>query len=300
MSIKGLFKKTKDSDKAESGEVVDAENTVTDEISNDAGEVADAPLSLIVGYMPGAKIKEADSYVRGLMMKVNNDLHSAGYSLVKFRGGVAYEIQEGGSGYSWLKSILKRLEKEKTMVVPSGGRLVKIELEENGIHCSLLREGKFAEGDDKVVTPSRGSKLKQYHNYVQIWLNTTVGITILSLAFFMLTLWGQKAISENEAEKIVIETISKTQTLPILYWPEVMAEDMYVAKLEFKDGKWLPPLFKSFNDMTPEHEPAPIEVAPAPQAEPTGFVPPPHIPGVPDITVNPEPVSAPSTVPATR
>jgi len=286
--------------------------TEVDEAGQEGVVIPDeAPLTLVVGFLPGVKQKDADSYVRGLMLKINNDLHNSGYNLVKFRGGFAYEIQEGGTGGSWLRSILSLLEEKKSVIVPAGTRFVKMELEESGIHCSLLRENDPEE--QKALTPSKNGKLKEYHSYVQVWVSTAVGIAVFSVVTFTMTLWAQNLIAENGAEKIVIETMSKTQTLPILYWPEVIGEDMYVAKLEFSNSSWKPPIFKSFNEEPPMPEiidPRMENDMMPPEVE-DGFVPPPHIPGTPDITVNSQPnprdalrVGAPSgpsiPMPATR
>jgi len=241
------------------------------------------PTKLVVGFLIGAKQKDADNYVRNLMATLRMDLPNSGYSLLKFRGGIAYEIQEGGSGGSWLKSILALLTEQKTIVVPASERFIQVELEETSIHCTLLRNGDSEEV--KAVTPTKSGKLKPYHNYVQIWLNTAVAIAVFSVLVLTMILWAQKLITENNAERIVGETIAKTQSLPILYWPEVIGEDMYVAKLEFKEGNWLPPVFKSFNEIEDPNSDLFVDSG-VTIATPQGFALPSHIPEIPDIIVN--------------
>lgn len=217
-----------------------------DEEIEGGAATGDLPVFLLYGSVISGSQKDVDSMVRGIMQRHCYDLSQAGYKLMKYRSGFIYEIKEGGKNRSWLKSIVKRLDEKGSVILPSATRYVRLVQEETGIQCEILPENSKP---DDIFTPLESGHLLPYHNYMAKWVVTSVALASFSVICFSASLWMQKHLLENKAKGMLMQSINKTKTLPILYWPEVIGENEIVVKLEFKDGRWLPPIVKSLNEI---------------------------------------------------
>lgn len=231
------------------------------------------PVLLIVGTLENVSRKDAEIYVRGLMGRLCGSLEASGFYLEKTANGYHYEIQEGGEGKAWLPWILKALAEENNpLFFRVTDRIVEIRIHDDRIQGILKVEHEVEEEVlSQIKTPVPGKALIPFKTYAERWIITSGVIFVICLIFFATALGLKLVSNDQEYQRIRIKTAIKISNLPLLHWPENVAEDSYVKKMSYENGNWKLQLQKYANQETevdPATQPGPgiapiIKMAPA-------------------------------------
>lgn len=205
------------------------------------------PLKLLIGWLPKVSSRNATQYVTGMAEKHCQSPRDAGYLVMPFEGGWAYEIQEGGPGKAYLPVILKAftqfrkkgdedLSQAERFVIETGHRNVQVELLSEGLIAVNLPESSLTPVSTKLIPDGKLNSLMPERRPV---LFIGAGIMLAGVLVFASSLiWRYQPQSQPSAQVLSYPK----NTLPFDQWTTVTATSLppgtVISKLEYADGKW--------------------------------------------------------------
>lgn len=208
------------------------------------------PEQLFIGFMPGVALKDAESYARGLITQYAHEPENCYYRAFNTEEGVAWEVQEGGSGRALLPAALKLLRERESVTLPTGTRAVRLQRSEAGeVRALMLPEGEAADLDPDEL--GRGPKLKPFEKLYRGWVNLggavlSVGVVALISAIILHSFLERIEVSRDRAV-----AVEKSQALPMSRFPSA-PEDQYVVRHEYIEGTWRPVVYERVEPLGPE------------------------------------------------
>lgn len=205
------------------------------------------PIKLLIGWIPKVSSRNAHQYVIGIAEKHCQGLKDAGYLVLPFEGGWAYEIQEGGAGKAYLPAILKAftqfrksgeedLSKAERFVIETAHRNVQVELLSEGLTAINLPESSLANVSAKLVPEGALHSMLPERRQV-LFIGAAVMMAGV-LTFAASLIWKyQPQISPSPH---VVSYPKKG--LPFDQWTTVTSTSLppgaVISKLEYANGKW--------------------------------------------------------------
>ncbi|WP_018234203.1 hypothetical protein [Thioalkalivibrio thiocyanodenitrificans] len=217
------------------------------------------PIRYIAGHMPGLSVKDGTAFVHAYIERNIDAIDATGYWVQKYEDGILYEIQEGGKGRALLPSILKKLQTEDAVIIPTSTRQVRLGFTERGFQCLLLPESSVEEETPGI---KGGPKLKPAKGDAKGWVISggvlvTLGLIVAisgSLINRVTTLAQDYSLGMHLQTDIVeylqilypratapaFATSTPAEDLPIAQWDRILreqaaneAERSYVTALRY-------------------------------------------------------------------
>lgn len=213
-----------------------------DAFGDEVGESEIVPTLLIFGYLEARSAKEAEKYVRSLAEKRAAVPVAVGYTLMSFGRGFAYEVQEGGSGFSLLPQIVDMAKTASPGVGSrlygrSQDRIVEVTVRPHSIQCLILPESApgLPDGDVEWLMPSK-RKLKPL-------MKTGMPVFMGGLFLFCFSLAALSAVGGVFAfmsrTPQIPPVVLPYSSLPIEQWSMLTSDQSrYVQALHWQNGHW--------------------------------------------------------------
>lgn len=245
---------------------------------SDRAEVFEAPIRVLVGFLPEVSERDASEFAMGVAAKHFDNLGISYYDAFKHDNGYAYEVHEGGSGRAYLPEILKYYkslgafnpEDDNKVVVRTGTRAVEVCRARNGLSAVLLPE------ESKPAAPAWLKPTQAMRPAINKRTGFLVTGAVLFVSGFIAALTSGFIFRLQPYAAPVptkMEEISYLR-LPYSQWPQLQAQagsqDRYVKALKYEKGAWRIET-EAVTAAQPELAPAPAADA---QAQPSAAMPP--------------------------
>lgn len=200
-----------------------------------AGETG--ALHLAIGWLePGSSRRDAVDYARGYAQKYFDSVDACWYVVMPFMDGWFYEVQEGGSGRSYLPAVAKALAAgEEDRWVRVGTRVMSIGLREGRPFCVLM-----SESDSRSLTDD--TKRLQATTPMQRVIKRGTGMllsgTVVAFSGLLFLLATSGFYLLQQTAYIPSTREINLDLLPHLQWDRVgsVPPNLYVEKLEMAAG----------------------------------------------------------------
>lgn len=194
------------------------------------------------GWIEGASKKDATVLVKATAEKQLSADSIGWYNIFEYKGGMAWELYEGGDGKSYLESTLKAFSdapegKDVYRVVKQQDRYVRIDRVRPGIRAILMPEGWTPPDLDLMVIPSGKAKKVADARIAQVAIGTVLGLVGAALLYGSFSV---RITPFEEPAKVVTKPLDK-QSLPHLYWEPLRAsseKNGLVEKMILDKGVW--------------------------------------------------------------
>lgn len=200
-------------------------------------EPVSAPNQMMIGFYSNVKKKDVERFIRS-RAESKMSLKTAWYNIVKYDDGFAWELHDGGSGKSVLKSVISILEYEPQVVIRLSSETIKITKRTN--HSGLVA---FRIPDSEEVQETAGV---QYSETMKPVLKSGLGLFVTGLVFavlgilsvFLASMFKFVILNENEpyqhAKQITDLPISQIDKLQEV----VKIEGIFIQSVNYSNGKW--------------------------------------------------------------
>lgn len=215
---------------------------VRDAFGDQADEPDVVPSLMIFGHLEAKSAKEAEKFVRSLAEKRATIPVAIGYALMPFGKGFAYEIQEGGQGFSFLPQIV-----EQSKIAPPGSRLygrsqeriVEVTVRPQSLQCLVLPESApgLPEGEVDWLVASKRKLKPLIKTGMPIFMG---GVFLFCFSLAALSAVGGVFAFMSRTPQIP-PVVMPYSSLPIEQWPLLTADTTkgrYVQALHWQNGTW--------------------------------------------------------------
>lgn len=204
------------------------------------------PLRVIIGFLPEVNHRDALEYAEGLAEKYLEQMSLAYFEAFKFSNGYVYEIHEGGAGKAFFPEIEKFLEEHASdesppyLVVGTATRHVQVELNKNGSLSTIV----LPESTEKQPAEWLKGTSKMRPAISTRYGYLVVGAVMFVTGFsFMIVSSLLARYTPPAPERPLVSKVVNFNTLPSSRLPEILRvpPGKYIRKLEFSNGRWMPP-----------------------------------------------------------
>lgn len=203
---------------------------------------ADLPTFFTVGSLASLSKKDAEQYVRGLIVRHCPSPEFAKFHLAKFGNGWAYEIQENGTGRSLLPAIIRKLQSgADTICVATASRSVLVQLNDDQLECSMLaqslsRSEKSPSPDNNSLEfgPKLTSCEPDHGRLLVAAVAVSCAATAALTAGFVVNMVTPRISGEKQSTYM-----THAEDLPISHWPGQVLGNEFVYAVRFDGKKWL-------------------------------------------------------------
>jgi len=221
------------------------------------GEVAEAanwPRQIQVGFMTEVKKKDLLRYIGEWVFDNATSKSACFYQILPYNGGLAYEIQEGGSGSGVLKSAIETLSRHSEVIIPSSERYLQLSIKPTGFSSYLLDEFETKLPSPELVFRDQLKPVFSRHHGLMVagLLSALLGVATICSAWFMvygIYNKGKVPVYANAHYELPSEQLRKVSD--VLNQP-----NSYLDRLEFKGDKWNLIIKKSLPVVSPPQAPA--------------------------------------------
>lgn len=200
------------------------------------------PLNVAVGWLEGVSKKDAAIYAKEFVDRWFTAKEISFYNIAPFEGGYFYEVQEGGSGQSYLPAIVDALQamqdKENERVwFPSGSRAFMVSYHD-GLPLGMLLSEQESEELRTTELPPLTPKGK-----MKPVVKKGYGMFVVGGTFFAASLMSLLATGFMYAAIPAPEPLNNQVSLDMLphrQWHllQVSSPTTYVDALRFSNGSW--------------------------------------------------------------
>jgi hypothetical protein len=201
---------------------------------------------LLAGFIPEASRKDALEFAEGVARKHCMAPDNSFFGVIAWRGGYAYEVQEGGGGYGLLASVLAEFDKDPgdpenppatVAYVQTHVRMAKISRTNTGLGAVALPEGQTTQLHQSEFVRA-GARLSPMVPDRTAVLVSGVAFLALTSAVFMFASWGRIQPYAKPGPTTVLKAVATVERLPIGQLAGILAGGAPVIKIEFKNNKW--------------------------------------------------------------
>lgn len=205
------------------------------------------PLRLLAGFIPEASRKDALEFAEGVARKHCMAPDNSFFGVISWRGGYAYEVQEGGAGYGLLASVLAEFDKEPVdsahppvtvAYVQTHVRMAKVTRTNTGLGAVALPEGQTAQLQQSEFIQAGARLAPMVPNRTAVLVSGVVFLALAS-AVFMFASWGRIQPYAKPGPTVVLKATATVERLPIGQLAGILAGGETVTKIEFKNNKWV-------------------------------------------------------------
>lgn len=205
------------------------------------GDDSGLPVLYIIGTLDNVSVKDAEIYIRGLMERLCSSTERAGFRLKKVKDLIHFEIQEGGRGKSWLDWVTAQLATNPDSVIyfPIANRIVTVKDREGRLFGHLTSvEDVPSDILERVQPAEDGEDLTSFKTYAERWILTAGVLFAVSTILLLCMFIAKFSIVTNEQEQIRERALIKIKNMPMLHWPESIANDSYINMMVYEKGRW--------------------------------------------------------------
>jgi hypothetical protein len=212
---------------------------------NSAMAAKDAPLNVFIGFIPEASRKDALEFAAGVAAKHCTSPENAYFGVTAWKGGFAYEVQEGGRGKQLLPSILAEFDRTENAedgeavreaFIHAGMRTVKVSRTARGVASVLLPE-------DQVVPQSAFVRAGKN---LEPWLPSKTNVFLSGAAVFVIgalvLLFGYQTrvhpYGEMPAKKVEKATLDSYPVSQLPAMTDLARANRLVTGLSYSSGEW--------------------------------------------------------------
>lgn len=194
------------------------------------------PKKIYIGLLNNIRKKDLIGYIDEWIVDNHCNRSSCAYQVVPFRGGYAFEVHEGGAGRGALLSVIRSLEQEEEITVPSSDRYVRVAKKHDGFSVYLLNEFEKHEASACVEFKDALSPVyKRNHGLMLTGVISALfaSAVFLSTWFMVYTLYNKDKVAVFTPIKIELpsQQIGKINDI-------ANREDAYLKSLMYANGKW--------------------------------------------------------------
>lgn len=229
------------------------------------------PKKIYIGYLTNIRKKDLIGYINEWVFDNNCNRSSCYYQTLAWNGGFVFEIQEGGSGHGVLQSVLRNLQAEDEITVPSIDRYIKVAKKFDGFSVYMLNE--YEKHEESACIEFTDSLTPFYKRNHGLMLSGVISST-LSIGFLLTSWFMVNVVYNKDTVPVYGKTSHELPSQQINKISDIASrEDAFLKSLTFAAGKWKINL--ETVQVEPQAEPEP-DVAPAgesPSIEATGLPP---------------------------
>lgn len=209
-----------------------------DLVESEEDSFVSKPIKILVGHQAEISKKDLKSY---LIAKANESfIKEITYiSIRKSSNGYYWEMHEGGPGKGMLSSILKTLETQDIVYLPSEDRVLKVtKTNMGGIRALLLSERESPELTKNIVAMDKMASISSSGNGLLFFglVSVALSMTALLLAFIIKYSVINKQESVEATRNVTTTPISEIQKLR----ETLKLDGVYVESMVLNgDGKYL-------------------------------------------------------------
>ena len=244
------------------------------------------PKKIYIGLLNNIRKKDLIGYIDEWIVDNHCNRSSCAYQVVPFRGGYAFEVHEGGAGRGALQSVIKSLELEEEITVPSSDRYLRVAKKHDGFSVYLLNEFEKHEASECVqFKDALNPVYKRNHGLMLTGVISALfaSAVFLSTWFMVYTLYNKDKVAVFTPTTIELpsQQISKINDI-------AKRDDAYLKSLMYANGKWKINLETvEVKKPLPIPSPAPVSGAESNPLPNTGSVPThPVLPGQPQAQID--------------
>lgn len=201
------------------------------------------PIQVLIGWLETSSRKDVLEHARGFAEDHIETLETAWIAMAEFRGGILFEIHEGGSGQSYLPELIEELSRDPGQVlwVPSGTRLNRV------VTLSIIDERPFSmmlnEADSARVRESgqepirRSGRMKRLSSRGTSIFVAGATFFMISLSALLITLYLSAAIDQQPVA-IVSYDLGILPHSQITTLSTALRDDRWVSEIVYQDGFW--------------------------------------------------------------
>jgi len=214
------------------------------------------PKKIYIGLLSNVRKKDLIGYIDEWIADNNCNRSSCAYQIVPYMGGYAFEVHEGGAARGALQGILRNLEVEDEITVPSNDRYLRVAKKHDGFSVYLLNEFEQHHGSACVEFKEQLSPVyKRNHG---LMMAGVIGAVFSSAIF--LTTWFMVYTLYNKDKVPVFTPV--TVELPSQQINKIAdiakRDDAYLKSLVYANGKWK----INLETVAVKKQPAPISPVP--------------------------------------
>ncbi|MBD8089319.1 hypothetical protein IFT48_04930 [Pseudomonas fluorescens] len=232
-------------------------------IDGETSEVANWPRQIHIGYMTQVKKKDLLRYIGEWVSDNGTSKSACFYQIQSYNGGLAYEIQEGGSGSGALRSAIETLSRHSEVIIPSSERYLQLSIRPQGFSSYLLDEYETKVPSPEIVFKDPLKPVFSRHHGLMIagLLSALLGVAIISASWFMVyAVYNKDKVPVYAKVRYELPSDQLRKVNDVLNQPA-----SYLDRLEFKADKWNLIIKKSETTIAPVIPSAPSPM-PAPDA----------------------------------
>ncbi len=194
------------------------------------------PKKLNIGLLSNVRKKDLIGYIDEWIADNNCNRSSCAYQIVPYMGGYAFEVHEGGAARGALQGILRNLEAEDEITVPSNDRYLRVAKKHDGFSVYLLNE--FEEHKASACVEFKEPLSPVYKRNHGLMMAGVIGAVFSSAIF--LTTWFMVYTLYNKDKVPVFTPV--TVELPSQQINKIAdiakRDDAYLKSLVYANGKW--------------------------------------------------------------
>jgi len=192
---------------------------------------------IVIGWIePGGTKRDAVDYAKGFAQRHFDSADASWYAVLPFMEGWLYEVQEGGSGKSYIPGVVKALSiGSEESWIRVGDRVMSVGLREGRPYCVLMSEddSRLKEGDPHRLTAS--GKMQRVVKRGSGVLYSGLTVAVLGFSFFL----GAAGFHYIRDEYPPTLREVNLELLPHKQWERVgnVPPNLFVERLELLPGE---------------------------------------------------------------
>ena len=217
-------------------------------------EAANWPRQIQIGFMTEVKKKDLLRYIGEWVSDNATSKSACFYQILPYNGGLAYEIQEGGSGSGVLKSAIETLSRHSEVIIPSSERYLQLSIKPSGFSSYLLDEFETKLPSPELVFKDQLKPVFSRHHGLMVagLLSALLGVATICSAWFMVYgVYNKEKVPVYANAHYELPSQQLRKVSDVLNQP-----NSYLDRLEFKGDKWNLIIKKSLSVASPPQAPA--------------------------------------------
>lgn len=205
-------------------------------IVGEVTEAANWPRQIQVGFMTEVKKKDMLRYIGEWVSDNATSKSACFYQIQPYNGGLAYEIQEGGSGSGVLKSAMETLSRHSEVIIPSSERYLQLSIKPTGFSSYLLDEFETKVPSPELVFKDPLKPVFSRHHGLMVsgLLSALLGVAIIGAAWFMVYgVYNKDKVPVYAKVHYELPSAQLRKVNDVLNQP-----NSYLDRLEYRGDKW--------------------------------------------------------------